>query len=138
MNLFSSGTWDGFIALQGVARLKIARDKCLYSGEIRQGQRYFTPLDSLNFRNMCLATAFISTRICFAGRDAAYHSYGRGRCVYEDGRVFEGEWRGDEWYGFGSLFMPDGCAIIGAHWIAYERTNPPAELFFQVEFGVNH
>ena len=34
-----SGTWDGFVALQAVTRMKIAREKCVYSGEIRQGQR---------------------------------------------------------------------------------------------------
>ena len=38
---YLSGTWDGFVALQAVTRMKIARGKCVYSGEIRQGQRYY-------------------------------------------------------------------------------------------------
>jgi hypothetical protein len=62
-----------------------------------------------------------SSRCCYPRRDGCLR-YGRGLCVYDDGRVFVGEWRGDEWYGLGSLYMPEGCSILNAHWIAHERT----------------
>jgi hypothetical protein len=65
----------------------------------------------------------------FRGVSVHHHAllfrYGRGHCAYDDGRVFVGEWRGDEWYGYGSLYMPDGCAVVNAHWIAHERAPPP-------------
>jgi hypothetical protein len=55
--------------------------------------------------------------------------------MYDDGRVYVGEWRGDEWYGFGSLYMPDGCSILNAHWIAHERTHSP-QLLPQQHFAL--
>jgi hypothetical protein len=40
---WTCGTWDGFVALQAVARVRVVRERCLYSGDIRQGQRYCRP-----------------------------------------------------------------------------------------------
>lgn len=127
-NNWTCGTWDGFVALQAVARIKIDRSKCSYSGSIRQGQRQSLPCPI--------------ARGVRGGGDALRCRYGHGHCVYDDGRVFVGEWRGDEWcaarsapacfcytrprYGFGSLYMPDGCAIMNAHWIGHERARQRA------------
>ena len=47
-NNWTCGQWDGFVALQAVARLKLLREKCVYSGEIRQGQRYHPRLSCMS------------------------------------------------------------------------------------------
>ncbi len=38
-NNWTCGLWDGFVAVQALSRTRVARDKCVYSGEIRQAQR---------------------------------------------------------------------------------------------------
>jgi hypothetical protein len=38
-NNWTCGEWDGFVALQALAKIKMSRAKCLYTGNIRQGQR---------------------------------------------------------------------------------------------------
>ena len=38
-NNWTCGEWDGFVALQALAKIKMTRAKCLYTGNIRQGQR---------------------------------------------------------------------------------------------------
>ena len=38
-NNWTCGKWDGFVALQAVAKLKMIRGKCVYVGSIQQGQR---------------------------------------------------------------------------------------------------
>jgi hypothetical protein len=105
--------------------MKIGRGKCVYSGEIRQGQRYYVLKNAIALYNTRVATVHMSSRVFSVHHHAFLFRYGHGRCVYDDGRVFVGEWRGDEWYGYGSLYMPDGCAVVNAHWIAHERASPP-------------
>jgi hypothetical protein len=39
-NNWTCGTWDGLVPLKAVTKMKIAREKCLYFGEVCQGQRY--------------------------------------------------------------------------------------------------
>jgi hypothetical protein len=42
-NNWICGEWDGFVAVKALARIKMSRAKCLYTGNIQQGQRYPLP-----------------------------------------------------------------------------------------------
>ena len=86
---WTCGKWDGFVALQAVARVRVVRERCLYSGDIRQGQRYCRPPPPLtSHRIFIINDAIMMLPASGTASDTAFTT--TAACLWANGEATNG------------------------------------------------